>query len=65
MTWTEEQYDAAGVGRLSLRLPTATLATLRNLAAATGETVSAVISRLILAESEKSTRAKKKVRSNH
>lgn len=52
MTWTEEQYAAADMARPNLRLKRAVLAALKRIAAATGESMSAVVSRLVMAEDE-------------
>lgn len=61
MTWTEQQYRDAKMERPNLRLAKATMDAARALAKQSGESMSALVSRLILAESEKSTRPKKKV----
>lgn len=60
MTWTEEQYKQAQIERPHLRLAKAVMDAARALVAESGESMSALVSRLILAESEESTRPKKK-----
>lgn len=52
MTWTEDQYAAADMVRPNLRLKRAVLAALKRIAGATGESMSAVVSRLVMAEDE-------------